>query len=199
MEKFNFTENRIPQCPEVTEVLQRETGWAVEPVAALIPVEQFFKLIAERKFPVATFIRRREDLDYLQEPDVFHEFFGHCPLLTNQTYADYVQWYGQHALKGDETTHRFMGRLFWFTVEFGLLKKADQFKIFGGGILSSFKETIYAAIDDKPQRLPFDLDTILKTDYRYDHLQPIYYYLNSIDELFDLTKIDLIARVKKIL
>lgn len=183
---LDMPHDRIPQCNELSEKLNKATGWSVVPVDAIIPLEKFFSLLAHRQFPAAAFIRIREELDYLQEPDIFHEYFGHCPMLTHPSYADFVQWYGVNALKADKKTQSLLGRLFWFTVEFGLLQTEDGLKIYGGGILSSFEETIYALENPVPERLPFDLHQILNTDYRYDEIQKRYYILKNLSQLFQL-------------
>lgn len=177
---------RIPQCGEISEVLKAKTGWSVQPVNAIIPLEKFFNLLANRQFPAATFIRIREELDYLQEPDIFHEYFGHCPLLTNQAYADFVQWYGENALRASKKAQTLLGRLFWFTIEFGLINTADGLRIYGGGILSSYQETVYALESTNPERLPFNVEKILNTPYRYDEIQKHYFVVNQIADLFTL-------------
>src|SRR3990167_9668014 len=119
---LNLPTDHIPQCHEVSKVLTKTTGWALEPVPALIPFDKFFNLLAERKFPAATFIRRREELDYLQEPDIFHEIFGHCPLLTNQAYADFAHTYGKLGVNATHEEMVMLAKLYWFTIEFGLIK-----------------------------------------------------------------------------
>ncbi|MDR3492290.1 MAG: phenylalanine 4-monooxygenase [Gammaproteobacteria bacterium] len=186
LKTLNMPVDRVPQCEEISEVLRATTGWSVKPVNAIIPLEEFYSLLANKQFPAATFIRLREDLDYLQEPDIFHEFFGHCPMLTNQAYANFIQWYGENALVTDKKTQSILGRLFWFTIEFGLLKTTDGLRIYGGGILSSYQETLYALESAAPKRLEFDLATVLKTPYRYDQIQNAYFLLNNLDELFHL-------------
>ncbi|MBB70896.1 MAG: phenylalanine 4-monooxygenase [Legionellales bacterium] len=190
--------DRIPQCPELNEKLGQATGWAVEPVPALIPVEQFFELLANKKFPAATFIRRREELDYLQEPDIFHEYFGHCPLLTNQAYADFAQAYGEVALNADKEDRQALGRLYWFTVEFGLMNTPKGLKNYGGGILSSKDETIYAVESDTPIRKPLGrgLDA-LRTPYRVDIIQPVYYVIDDFAQLYDLITNDVFGTIRK--
>lgn len=192
---LDLPKNRIPQCGEVTKGLMNATGWMLEPVPALIPFEQFFNLLANRKFPAATFIRRREDLDYLQEPDIFHEVFGHCPLLTNQAYADFTQTYGRLSLKASHEDRVMLARLYWFTIEFGLIQTASGLRIYGGGILSSKSETKYAVESTVPQRKPFDPIDVLRTPYRIDIVQPIYFVIDSFDILFNLIEMDLIGLI----
>jgi phenylalanine-4-hydroxylase len=199
LQKLNLPHDHIPQCEEISSVLRHETGWSVTPVSAVIPLDHFFSLLANRQFPAATFIRTREDLDYLQEPDIFHEYFGHCPLLTNQAYADFIQWYGEQALKTDKKAQSFLGRLFWYTIEFGLIQSAEGLRVFGGGILSSYQETFYALESETPLRLTFDIDRMLATPYRYDEIQTLYFVLNNIEQLFELKTDDIIKKVSHLI
>jgi len=186
LKKLDFPPDRIPQCQEVTEVLKAATGWSVTPVDAIIPLAEFFRLLANRQFPAASFIRRREDLDYLQEPDIFHEYFGHCPLLTHPAYADFVHWYGETALTLPSPLQSILGRLFWFTIEFGLMETQQGLRIYGGGILSSFQETVYSLENPQVERQTFDILKILNSTYRYDQIQPSYFVLNDLDQLFKI-------------
>lgn len=188
---LNFPRDRIPQLPEVNKNLQAATGWSVAPVAALIDFDKFFKLLSERKFPAATFIRRPEDLLYIQEPDIFHELYGHCPMLTNQVYADFMQHYGQLGVGAEHKDQVMLARLYWFTVEFGLIKTHQGLKIYGGGILSSIGETPYALESNIPQRKSFDLLEILRTPYRIDIKQPIYFIINDYQTLYDTVNKDI--------
>lgn len=182
--------DHIPQHFEITDILSQHTGWGVEPVPALIQPEQFFTLLSKKRFPAANFIRTPEDIDYIQEPDVFHELFGHCPLLTNAPYAEFMHQYGKLALKADRKTQMRMFRLFWFTIEFGLIKEDGQMKAYGGGILSSKSEVIYSVESDIAKRHPLDPMDALRTPFRIDILQPIYYVINSFDDLFKLISLD---------
>ncbi len=187
--------DRIPQLAEVSSRLRRETGWEVAAVPALIPFSEFFALLAAKRFPAATFIRRREHLDYLQEPDIFHELYGHTPLLTNPWFAEFTETYGRIGLAASKEDRVFLARLYWFTVEFGLLRQPDgALKIYGGGILSSPGETAYAT-SAQPQLKAFDLIDVLRTPYRIDILQPLYYVLDSFERLHALTRVDLLAAV----
>lgn len=187
--------DRIPQLAEVSARLQRQTGWQVTAVPALIPFSEFFALLASRRFPAATFIRRREHLDYLQEPDIFHELYGHAPLLTDPDFAAFTESYGRIGLAASKEDRVFLARLYWFTVEFGLLRQPDgALKIYGGGILSSPGETAYAT-SDAPRRKPFDLIEVLRTPYRIDILQPQYFVLDSLRALQALTHVDLLVAV----
>lgn len=189
--------NKIPQHYEVTNILKQYTGWGVEPVPALIQPEHFFTLLANKKFPAANFIRTPEDIDYIMEPDVFHELFGHCPLLTVAPYAEYMNEFGKMALKVDEKTKRRLFRLFWFTIEFGLMKTNNQFKAYGGGILSSKSEVIYSVESEIPERVKLDPMTAFLTPFRIDILQPIYFYIESYEELFKLMDLDLIKMAQE--
>ncbi len=198
LKKLNFPQNRIPQCNEVSEVLQAATGWSVVPVAAIIPLAEFFRLLANRQFPAASFIRRPEDLDYLQEPDIFHEYFGHCPLLTHPAYADFVQWYGETVLSMPSRLQSLLGRLFWFTIEFGLVETTQGLRVYGGGILSSFTETVYALENPEVQRLEFNILKILDSSYRYDQIQTQYFVLKNLNQLFSLKDERIVNLVKAV-
>lgn len=198
LSKLDLPCDRIPQCYEVSEQLRQHTGWAVQPVPVIIPLDEFFELLANRRFPAATFIRDWQDLDYIQEPDIFHEFFGHCPLITHPAYARFLQRYGEMSLKADKRTKSLLGRLFWFTIEFGLAKTQDGLRAYGGGILSSPEETVYCLESNTPDRLPFEPFTVLRTKYRYDVLQTRYYVLDNFEDLFELADKDLIAMAQEI-
>ncbi|WP_332874235.1 phenylalanine 4-monooxygenase [Bowmanella yangjiangensis] len=197
LDLLNLPHNRIPQLHEVNEVLARETGWQVGQVPALINFDEFFKLLANKQFPVATFIRTREEFDYLQEPDIFHEIFGHCPLLTNKAFAHFTHTYGKIGYAASKQDRVYLARLYWFTVEFGLLKQADSLRIYGGGILSSPGETLYALESDKPERHDMVPLEALRTPYRIDIMQPVYYTLNGLDDLFGLAEMDMMALVEE--
>ncbi|EPR4992230.1 phenylalanine 4-monooxygenase [Vibrio navarrensis] len=190
---LNLSSQRVPQLPEINQVLRDTTGWSVEPVPALINFDRFFNLLANKKFPVATFLRRREEFDYLQEPDFFHEIFGHCAMLTNANFAKFTETYGKLGFAATPKQRAFLARLYWFTVEFGLVKEQGELKIYGGGILSSPGETLYALDDSRAQRRPFDIQTVLRTPYRIDIMQPAYYVLDDISCLFDLSRLDLLS------
>ncbi|MDP5208887.1 phenylalanine 4-monooxygenase [Microbulbifer sp. 2205BS26-8] len=191
---LDLPRERIPQLEEISRVLRRETGWEVARVPALIGFETFFGLLAERKFPVATFIRTPEEFDYLQEPDIFHEIFGHCAMLTNPAFANFTEKYGQLGLSASPKERAYLARLYWFTVEFGLLKSENGLRIYGGGILSSPRETLYA-LSSEPEHFDFSPLCALRTPYRIDIVQPIYYVLNNLQQLQNLTEIDLMAKV----
>ncbi len=188
---MDFPRDRIPQLPEVSEVLMEHTGWSVAPVPALIDFTSFFKLLANRQFPAATFIRSSHDLDYLEEPDIFHEIFGHTPLLTDYRFAAFTEAYGKAGLAADKRDHAMLARLFWFTVEFGLIQTPAGLKSYGAGIVSSPGELDYALHSPAPERRPFDALDALRTPYRIDIYQPVYYVLESFDTLFELANTDL--------
>jgi phenylalanine-4-hydroxylase len=194
---LNLPGDRVPQCPDVSKALSSATGWALEPVAALIPFSKFFELLANRKFPAATFIRRRDEMDYLQEPDIFHEVFGHCPMLTNKACADFTHTYGKLGLKASHEDQVMLAKLYWFTIEFGLIKTKEGLRAYGGGILSSKSETIYSIESEIPERKPFEVMEVLRTPYRIDIIQPIYYVIDSFDVLFNLIEMDLIGLIRE--
>lgn len=195
LEAMDLPQDRIPQLAEVSARLQEHTGWSVAPVPALIDFTSFFRLLANRQFPAATFIRRPEDLDYLQEPDIFHEIFGHTPLLTDFRFAAFSQAYGEAGLAADKRDHAMLARLFWFTVEFGLIRTGDGLRSYGAGIVSSPGELVYALESDLPQRRRFDPLDALRTPYRIDIYQTVYFIIESFDELFELAQAQLLPLV----
>lgn len=197
LEILNFPEHRVPQLEEVSSILRSHTGWEIAPVAALIPFSEFFELLAAKKFPCATFIRSREEFDYLQEPDIFHEIFGHTPLLTNQYFADFTHAYGKLGLEASREDRIFLARMYWFTVEFGLIQRPEGMRIYGGGILSSPGETLYALDDEQAIRRPFALLDVLRTPYRIDIMQPVYFTINEMSDLFDITQLNIQSIVEK--
>lgn len=186
--------DRVPQLPEINKVLKETTGWQVQPVPALIDFDRFFDLLANKKFPVATFLRTRDEFDYLQEPDFFHEIFGHCAMLTNPDFAAFTEQYGKLGQAATSKQRGYLARLYWFTVEFGLVKEGDKLKIYGGGILSSPAETNYALEGDLAVRERFDLQTVLRTPYRIDIMQPKYYVINDLAELFQISQENLLQQ-----
>ncbi len=196
LDKLNLPVDRIPQLEEVSEVMRQSTGWECAPVPALIGFTEFFQLLANKQFPVATFIRSREEFDYLREPDVFHEIFGHCAMLTNPDFAEYTHKYGQLGLQASKEDRVYLARLYWFTVEFGLLRDNGDLKIYGGGILSSPGETQYV-YSDTPEIAKLEVTDVLRTPYRIDIMQPLYFTINSIKDLFDIAQMDLMALVKQ--
>lgn len=192
LKALGLNSESIPQLPDVNKKLKQMTGWEVVPVAALISAREFFDLLAQKKFPAATFIRVYEELDYVQEPDIFHELIGHCPMLTNQIYADFMHAYAQMVLKFPEKDWPLLQRLFWFTVEFGLIYTATGLKIYGGGILSSINETVYSVESAEPLRCLFDPLTAFRTPYRIDQLQKVYFVIHDYNELYNIVKLDIV-------
>jgi phenylalanine-4-hydroxylase len=178
---------RIPRFEAVNERLSAASGWRIVAVPGLIPDQQFFDHLAARLFPVTVWIRRPEELDYLVEPDVFHDFFGHVPLLTNPVFARFMQAYGQAGAKALATPGglTMLSRLYWYMVEFGLIRDRGALAVYGAGILSSRGETVYSIESPEPQRLRFELTRVMRTDYRIDTYQRTYFVLESYQELFD--------------
>ncbi|MEF1285467.1 phenylalanine 4-monooxygenase [Vibrio sp. M250220] len=197
LELLDLPLDRAPQIVDINRVLKQATGWQVEPVPALINFDRFFALLADKKFPVATFLRSREEFDYLQEPDFFHEIFGHCAMLTNPEFAEFTSMYGKLGRDASDKQRVYLARLYWFTIEFGLVKEGSEQKIYGGGILSSPGETLYALDDPLAKRVEFDLHTVLRTPYRIDIMQPEYFVLDDIEQLYTLSKMDLMFHVKQ--
>jgi phenylalanine-4-hydroxylase len=197
IDALGITADRIPQIPDINSRLRTLSGWEVAPVPALIDFQAFFELMANKKFPAATFIRTREELDYLQEPDIFHEIFGHCPLITLPVYADFMYEYAKLGLKANHKDRVMLARLYWFTVEFGLIQTNDGLRIYGGGILSSNGESKYCLDSDIPLRKHLETIEAFRTPYRIDIFQPIYFVINDLAELFNLIKLDLMAKVNE--
>ncbi len=185
-ESLAMPSDSIPQLPELNKVLLQKTGWSMEAVETTIPFAQFFNLLANKKFPAATFIRRREELDYLQEPDIFHEIFGHGPLLTNQVFANFCEAYGKLGVKATARERVYLARLFWFTVEFGLIDTPQGLKIYGAGIMSSMGESVYSLDSDIPERRKFSPDLVLRTPYRTDIMQTIYYVIEEFNDIYEV-------------
>lgn len=180
--KLGFAADKVPQVRDIDARLGELTGAGVEAVAALIPQDRFSTLLSNRRFPVATFIRRREHLDYIEEPDLFHEVFGHCPMLTDPDFCAFMERFGEFALTLPKPEIKRLFRLWWFTVEFGMIREDGGLKAFGAGIMSSPAEAKHAA-SGSAEVLPFDLMTIFRTDYRIDILQPVYFAIDSFDQL----------------
>jgi phenylalanine-4-hydroxylase len=197
LEILDLPHDRIPQPKEVSRILHERTGWQVAPVPALINFDKFFKLLSEKKFPAASFIRTRESMDYLQEPDIFHEIFGHTTMLTHKAFADFTHAYGKAGVKASKKERVFLARLYWFTVEFGLIDTPAGTRIYGGGIASSPGETVYSLESDEPLRRPFDPLDALRTPYRIDIYQTVYYIIDRMNDLFDLAGEDLLGLIRK--
>ncbi len=197
LSRLNFPENSVPQCKDISNVLQQRTGWEVVPVESVIGFGEFFGLLADKKFPAATFIRNIHEMEYLQEPDIFHEFFGHIPPLTDPDFANFVHAYGKYALTVDPGYYGMLARLFWFSVEFGLVKTASGVRALGAGILSSPKEVAYAIDGNEALYKPFDLVEVFRTRYRIDILQPTYFVFESLEQIYDLPNQDLVSAIDK--
>ncbi len=181
----------IPDFARLTEILTRATGWAIVAVPGLVPDDVFFEHLANRRFPVTWWIRKPEQMDYLQEPDVFHDLFGHVPLLMNPVFADYMQAYGQGGMRAKrlgEIAH--LARLYWYTVEFGLIRGPSGLRIYGSGILSSKSESLYCLDSAAPNRIGFDLLRVMRTKYRIDTFQKTYFVIDSFAKLFAATRAD---------
>lgn len=178
----------IPDFEELSDRLMKLTGWQVIAVPGLVPDEVFFDHMANRRFVAGNFIRRPDQLDYLQEPDVFHDVFGHVPMLADPVFADYLEAYGkggQRAMQHDAL--KYLGRLYWYTVEFGLIAEPEGLRIYGSGIVSSFSESQFALNDPSPNRIGFDLARVMRTEYRIDDFQQNYFVIPSFDELLRAT------------
>jgi phenylalanine-4-hydroxylase len=178
----------IPDYRELNARLMAATGWQVVAVPGLVPDEVFFDHLANRRFPAGNFIRTPEQLDYLQEPDVFHDVFGHVPMLADPVFADYMVAYGEGGLRSLQfDALKQLARLYWYTVEFGLIREAGGLRIYGAGIVSSYAESVFALDSDSPNRIGFDLARVMRTDYRIDDFQQNYFVIDSLDQLLDTT------------
>lgn len=188
---LGIDQDRIPNFDDVNDILQKRTGWQVVAVPGLIPDEPFFELLANRRFPVGNFIRTAQQLDYIQEPDVFHDVFGHVPLLADETFANYIEEYGKGGLKAAKLGQiNKLARLYWYTVEFGLIREKGDLRIYGAGILSSPTESVFALESDSPHRIEFDLKRVLQTEFQIDDFQDNYFVIDSFDQLFRDTLAD---------
>jgi len=183
--------DRIPRFDDISERLMRATGWEIVGVPGLIPEEAFFKLLAERRFPVTDWMRKPEEFDYVVEPDVFHDLFGHVPLLFDPTFADYMQAYGKGGMKASSLNAcELLTRLYWYTVEFGLIHTPQGLRAYGAGILSSAGELQHSVTTPDAVRVGFDLQRLMRTRYRIDTYQATYFVIDSFQQLFDATRPD---------
>ena len=191
LQQLRMSHERVPNFNELNEILRAHTGWQIVAVNGLVPDEVFFDHLANRRFPCTWWMRRPEQMDYLQEPDCFHDVFGHVPLLINPVFADYMQAYGEGGLKAERLqVLPMLARLYWYTVEFGLIQTADGLRIYGAGIVSSKAESLYSLDSDAPHRVGFDLRRILRTEYKIDDVQKTYFVIRDFAQLFDQTRAD---------
>ena len=178
----------IPDFRALNERLMAATGWQVVAVPGLVPDDVFFDHLANRRFVSGNFIRRADQLDYLQEPDVFHDVFGHVPMLADPVFADYMQAYGEGGRRSLEFgSLNKLARLYWYTVEFGLMRENGGLRIYGAGIVSSYAESVFALDDPSPNRIGFDLERVMRTEYRIDDFQQNYFVIDSLESLLKAT------------
>lgn len=188
LDALRLSESGIPNFDDLSERLMKLTGWQVVAVPGLVPDDVFFEHMANRRFVSGNFIRRADQLDYLQEPDVFHDVFGHVPMLADPVFADYLAAYGRGGLRALELgALPQLARLYWYTVEFGLVEEAGEQRIFGAGIVSSSAESVFALDDPSPHRIAFDLERVMRTEYRIDDFQQNYFVIPSFEELLRVT------------
>ena len=186
MHTLKLSESGIPDMERLSDRLDKITGWRVVPVAELVPDDVFFDHLANRRFPAGAFIRSEQEMDYLEEPDVFHDVFGHVPLLANPVYSNFMQAYGkggQRAISLGRLPN--LARLYWYTVEFGLLRTPAGLRIFGAGIMSSTTESVFALESQSPNRIAFDLERVMRTKYLIDDFQQTYFVIESFEKLLD--------------
>ncbi|MEO1314419.1 MAG: phenylalanine 4-monooxygenase [Pseudomonadota bacterium] len=184
VDRVALSEGGIPDMERLSDRLMDLTGWRVVPVAGLVPDEVFFDHLANRRFPSGTFIRTAEEFDYIEEPDIFHDIFGHVPLLADPTYAAFMQAYGEGGARAIQAgALPMLARLYWYTIEFGLIVEEGDLRLFGAGIMSSPVETRFALEDPSPNRLGFDLTRVMQTNYRIDDMQESYFVIDSFADL----------------
>lgn len=186
IKRINFTADKIPDFNETNPLLKSITGWELAVVPGIVDDAIFFQLMANRKFPASTWLRKMSELDYLEEPDMFHDVFAHVPLLTNQAFVDFLQELSKIGLEyiDNKWAIELLSRIYWFTVEFGLIREQDGLRIYGAGILSSAGETIFS-LSDKPKRFEYNVDQILNTSYRKDTFQDRYFIVESYEQLYE--------------
>jgi len=183
---IEFSNSRIPNFSRVNQVLAGLTGWELVAVEGIVDDQLFFELLAERKFPATTWLRKMSELDYLEEPDMFHDVFAHVPLLANQQFVDFLENLAKIALKHIDNgwAIQLISRVYWFTVEFGLIREEGELKIYGAGILSSAGETEFS-VSDEPVHRVYDVERIFNTGYRKDHFQQEYFIIDSFETLYE--------------
>ncbi len=187
LQKINFTSDKIPNFEEVNPLLKKITGWQLTVVPGLIDNKPFFEFLHNKYFCATNWLRKREFLDYLEEPDMFHDVFGHVPLLTNQSFVDFLQQLAKIALEHIDNNEiiEYISRIYWYTVEFGLIKESNGLKIYGAGILSSAGESDYCLKSNLSKRVPYNVEEIINTPYIKDHFQEKYFVIDSYDQLFN--------------
>jgi len=191
--------DRIPQLERISDALYARTKWRLAAVPGFIPDVAFFQHLSERRLPVTVWLRKPEEMDYLVEPDMFHDFFGHVPMLFHPVFADYVQLYGKRGLEAaGENALPLLARLYWYTVEFGLIDTADGLRTFGAGILSSAGETPFSLTSAEPHRVRFQLERVMRTRYMIDDYQKTYFVVRSLDELHQAVAQDLRPTYRKL-
>lgn len=191
MEDLPIGPDEIPDFRRLNQVLMQRNGWQIVAVPGLVPDEVFFDHLAHRRFPSGNFIRKPHELDYLEEPDVFHDVFGHVPMLMNPAIADFIQAYGQGGLRAQQLGYLpQLARVYWYTVEFGLLQQGDGLRLYGAGIASSFTESQFCLESPSPNRIRFELERVMRTHYRIDDFQESYFVIRDLDELLEFTQID---------
>jgi phenylalanine-4-hydroxylase len=188
LDMLRLSKPGIPDFEELSERLMAATGWQVVAVPGLVPDAVFFDHLANRRFVAGRFIRTPDQLDYLEEPDVFHDIFGHVPLLAQPVFADYMQAYGKGGLRAaGRGMLENLARLYWYTVEFGLIRSGDDLKVYGAGIVSSYGESVFALDDPSPNRIALDLRRVMRTKYRIDDYQQTYFVIDSFESLLEQT------------
>lgn len=187
IKKVKFSADKIPNYQEVNELLIKLTGWQIHVVPGLIDNKPFFELMQNKKFCASTWLRKRQQLDYLEEPDMFHDIFGHVPLLSNQSICHFLEELARIALRFIDKPQavEYIARLYWYTIEFGLIREENELKIYGAGILSSFGESIYAIQSTEPQRIDYNIQQIFDTPYIKEHYQEQYFVIDSYQQLFN--------------
>ena len=186
LDVIGFSADRIPDFKRIEEALAPLTGWSLVTVPNISEQKEFFEFLSEKRFTATCWLRRMDELDYLEEPDMFHDVFGHVPLLSNKAYTDFFEAISHIALKHIDNPKaiELLGRIYWFTIEFGLIREEDKLKVYGAGIISSFGETNNCLLDST-QKFDFDVRQILQTEFRTDILQDKYFVIESYDQLYE--------------
>lgn len=194
LQAIEFKPEAMPNIAETNKLLQQQTGWQLLVVPGIIKEPDFFNLLSQKIFPATTWLRKKESLDYLPEPDMFHDVFGHVPLLTNYHFTEFFQTIGNLGVQhlNNAAVVAMLGRLYWFTIEFGLIKTNNELKIYGAGIISSYSETKFS-LSSEPKHLPYNAEVIMNTPYENDHIQDTYYVVDSFEQLYH--SIDVVKQV----